>query len=158
MNKPIAALLASVLTLAGAAHAQNTAATPPAASAASSPSNADNAAAVKAATEAATRWLALVDADKWDETWNQLAAAGQSAVPKAGWSSGMAEMRQGIGKVQSRKLQSADFTRNVPGAPAGEYVVIRYASDFANKPGSAEMVVPMKQPDGSWKVSGYFVR
>lgn len=155
MNKPIAALLASVLMLAGAAHAQDSAARAPAASADNA---AANAAAIKTATEAATRWLALVDADKWDETWNQLAAAGQSAVPKASWSSGMAEMRQGIGKVRSRKLQSADFTRNVPGAPAGEYVVIRYASDFANKPGSAEMVVPMKQPDGSWKVSGYFVR
>lgn len=153
MNKPIAALVASALMLAGAAHAQESAAKPAAASA-----NPANAAAVSAATEAATRWLALVDADKWDDTWNQLAAAGQSAVPKASWSSGMAEMRQGIGKVQSRKLQSADFTRNVPGAPAGEYVVLRYASDFANKPGSAEMVVPMKQPDGSWKVSGYFVR
>jgi hypothetical protein len=46
----------------------------------------------------------------------------------------------------------------LPGAPAGDYVVIQYATQFANKDKAVETVVPMRTPDGSWKVSGYFIR
>ena len=140
MHKPIAVLLASAALLAGAVHAQ------------------DNAAAVAAATDSATRWLAVADAGTWGDSWDQLAPAAQAGVSKAAWSSGLPPVRDPLGAVKSRKLQSADFTRTLPNAPPGDYVVIQYATEFANKPQSVETVVPMRLPDGSWKVSGYFVR
>jgi hypothetical protein len=30
--------------------------------------------------------------------------------------------------------------------------------EFANKAGATETVVPMRDADGSWKVSGYFIK
>jgi hypothetical protein len=143
MNKPIAVLLAGAMLLAGAVRAQD---------------KQDPATAVAAATDSATRWLVLADAGKWDDSWEQLAPAGQAAVGKSAWHAGLDAARAPLGEVKSRKLQSAAFTRTLPGAPAGDYVVIQYATDFANKPQSVETVVPMRLPDGSWKVSGYFVR
>lgn len=142
MNKPIAVLLAGAMLLAGAVRAQD----------------AQDPAAVAAATDSARRWLAMADAGKAGETWDQAAPALQAAVSKVAWSGSLASARAPLGAVKSRKLQSAAFTHTLPGAPAGDYVVIQYATDFANKPQSVETVVPMRLPDGSWKVSGYFVR
>jgi hypothetical protein len=46
----------------------------------------------------------------------------------------------------------------LPGAPPGEYVVIVYASAFENRPAAQETVNPMRDKDGVWRVSGYFVK
>lgn len=143
MNKPIAVLLAGAVLLAPAVHAQGAQ---------------DPAAAVARATDSAARWLAVADAGKWDDSWEQLAPTARSMVGKSAWHGSVAEARTPLGEVKSRKLQSASFTHALPGAPAGDYVVIQYATEFANKPQSVETVVPMRLPDGSWKVSGYFVR
>ena len=143
MNKPIAVLFASAVLLAGSVRPQDAQ---------------DPAAAVAAATDSATRWLVLADAGKWDDSWEQLAPTAQSMVGKSPWHVSLDKARTPLGEVKSRTLQSAAFTRTLPGAPAGDYVVIQYATAFANKPQSVETVVPMRLPDGSWKVSGYFVR
>jgi len=149
MTKPIAILFAVTLLFAGAVHAQP---------AAAADAVADPFAAVAAATDSATRWLALADAGKWAETWDGLAPVTQGAVTKAAWTGGLTPVRAPLGAVTSRTLQAAKFTNSIPGAPAGDYVLIQYATDFANKPGSVETVVPMRLPDGNWKVSGYFIK
>lgn len=46
----------------------------------------------------------------------------------------------------------------VPGAPDGKYVTIQYQTAFANKAEAVETITPMLDPDGVWRVSGYFVR
>ncbi len=52
----------------------------------------------------------------------------------------------------------ATFTRTVPGAPDGEYVVIQFDTQFENKAAAVETVTPMREKDGSWRVSGYFIK
>jgi hypothetical protein len=141
MKKAFALLFTSAVLLSGATHAQEL-----------------DAAAIAAAKDSATRWLVQADAGKWPETWDQLAPASQGMVSKAAWEASAAPVRDPLGAVKSRTLQSAVFSRNLPGAPAGDYVVIQYATQFTNKAGAVETVVPMRTPDGSWKVSGYFIR
>jgi hypothetical protein len=46
----------------------------------------------------------------------------------------------------------------LPGAPDGEYVVIQYESSFEHKQAAVETVTPMLDKDGTWRVSGYFIR
>jgi len=60
--------------------------------------------------------------------------------------------------VTSRKLVSSESRRSLPGAPDGEYVVIQYDTQFAHKAHAVETLVPMRERDGSWKASGYFVK
>ena len=70
----------------------------------------------------------------------------------------MAAFRQPLGKTTSRKLKSAKYTKTLPGAPDGEYVVIQYQTSFAKKKSAVETVTPMLDNDGKWKVSGYYIK
>ena len=63
-----------------------------------------------------------------------------------------------LGELVSRKLKSRDYTGKVPGGPDGKYVVIQYDSVFEKKAAAVETVTPMMDPDGVWRVSGYFIR
>jgi hypothetical protein len=114
--------------------------------------------AVQDAVDAAKGWLALSDADDGAATWDHAAAPFQAAISKTGWSEALKRARQPLGAVKSRKLVSSEFKRSLPGVPDGEYVVIRYDTQFDHKAHAVETVVPMRDADGRWKVSGYFVR
>ena len=120
--------------------------------------HAQEAASVGAASEAAASWLAIMDAGKTTDAWDAAAPMLQSAVTRETWASVGAQARAPHGAVKSRQQASASYTRTLPNAPSGEYVVIQYTTEFANKAGAGETVGPMRQPDGSWKVSGYFIR
>jgi hypothetical protein len=113
---------------------------------------------VRKAVDAANRWLVPADAGDGAATWDQAASAFQSAVSRAGWSAALKQVRQPLGAVTSRKVASSEFKRSLPGAPDGEYVVIQYDTQFEHKAHAVETVVPMREQDGSWKVSGYFVK
>ena len=113
---------------------------------------------VKAAVDAANSWLVLADAGDGNATWEQAAPAFRAALGKAAWADSFRQARQPFGAVSARTLRSSEFKRKLPGAPDGEYVLIQYDTSFANKAHAIETVVPMRDKDGSWKVSGYFVK
>jgi hypothetical protein len=50
------------------------------------------------------------------------------------------------------------YTKELPGAPDGEYVVIQFRAAYAKKKSAIETVTPMLDADGRWRVSGYFVK
>ena len=111
-----------------------------------------------AAQAAAEPWLKLVDASQYDASWDQAAKLFKGAVTKEQWKQAAAGARQPLGKLVSRKLKSRTYTEKAPGAPDGKYVVIQYDTAFENKASAVETVTPMLDPDGVWRVSGYFVR
>ncbi|BDT59793.1 hypothetical protein MasN3_32870 [Massilia varians] len=117
----------------------------------------ESTAATQAATTAAEAWLALADAGDYAGSWSQGASAFRGAVTQAQWNDAMVAVRTPLGAIKSRERVSARYTRQLPGAPGGEYVVIEYQTVFANRAG-VETVVPMREPDGSWKVSGYYIK
>ncbi len=47
---------------------------------------------------------------------------------------------------------------SLPGAPDGAYVVIQYGTSFENRKHAVETVTPMRERNGAWRVSGYFIR
>jgi len=114
--------------------------------------------AEKAAKESAQKWLALVDAQKYGQSWTEAAQYFKQAVSQSQWESAVRAVRGPLGKLQSRDLQSASYQRSLPGAPDGEYVVIQYATSFENKKSATETITPMKDKDGVWRVSGYFIK
>jgi hypothetical protein len=112
----------------------------------------------KAAQLAAEGWLALVDAGNYPQSWTEAAAVFKGAIDQPGWAKAIGGTRGPLGKVVSRTVKSAKYATSLPGAPDGEYVVIKFDASFANKQSAVETVTPMKQPDGRWRVSGYFIR
>ncbi len=111
-----------------------------------------------AASAAASSWLALVDAGKYAESWQSAAPVFQSAVGSDPWVQSLKGVRAPLGSVRSRKLESAKFATELPGVPDGEYVVLEYSTSFEHKRTATETVTPMRTPDGSWRVSGYYIR
>jgi hypothetical protein len=114
--------------------------------------------AVGKAQDAAKSWLALVDSSEYSQSWEQSAGAFQVAVSKETWAATIQSVRSPLGAMKARTLKSATFMRTSPGAPEGEYVVIQYNSQFANSVSAVETVTPMRESDGTWKVSGYFIK
>jgi hypothetical protein len=114
--------------------------------------------AVSQAEASAASWLALVDAAKYAESWNNAALVFKGAVTEADWEKAVRSVRTPLGALKARKLKSATFARSLPGAPDGEYVVLQYYAQFENKAAAIETVTPMRDPDGTWKVSGYYVK
>lgn len=114
--------------------------------------------AVAGAVAAADRWLKLADADDGAATWSQAASSFQNAVTQSAWVQALKQARQPFGAVKSRKLLSSEFRNSLPGAPPGDYVVIQYETQFEHRERAVETLIPMREPDGSWKVSGYFVK
>ncbi len=112
----------------------------------------------RTAEAVAKAWLLLVDEGKYSESWNETATYFKGAVTMDSWIKSMHSFRQPLGKVKSRKLMSKKYTKTLPGAPDGEYVVIQYRSSFENKKSAIETITPMLDKDGKWKVSGYYIK
>lgn len=73
------------------------------------------------------------------------------------------DLRSGAGPAAAgqdaiAQLASAQYTENLPNAPAGKYVVIQYQTAFEKMSSATETIVPMLDKDGHWRVSGYYVK
>lgn len=110
------------------------------------------------AMAAASAWLSLVDAGLYARAWEESASAFREKVPRVKWEAYLQDARAALGPLTLRRLASAEHTRAIPGAPPGEYVVIRYSTSYANRPLVSETITPMRDADGTWRVAGYFIR
>ena len=110
------------------------------------------------AVKAAGEWLALVDQGKYVESWDGAAQLFKGAVTAQQWKASVSAVRKPLGKLISRKIRSKNYTTSLPGAPDGEYVVIQYDTSFENKKSAIETVTPMRDKDGKWRVSGYYIK
>ena len=113
---------------------------------------------LRPADRAARGWLAAVDSGRYGDSWEDAAELFKQTIPKLRWETTVQSVREPLGIVTSRKVRAMNYTRVLPGAPEGEYVVIQFDTRFENRPLSVETVTPMREKDGSWKVSGYFIR
>lgn len=114
--------------------------------------------AEKAAISTAKDWLKLVDDGKYDESWENASDFLKKAVTKEKLSESLKAAREPFGKVIKRSVKSSQYATSLPGAPDGEYVVIQFNTQFENKKEAIETITPMKEKDGSWKVSGYYIK
>jgi hypothetical protein len=112
----------------------------------------------KPAVEAAKAWLAIVDAGDYGRSWDEAAELFRGAVKRDAWIGAVSGVRKPLGKVVSRKLLGATYATELPGAPDGQYVVIQFETELAGKKSAVETITPMRDPDGVWRVSGYYVR
>jgi len=112
----------------------------------------------KAAVAAAEKWLTMIDEGNYAESWKEAADYFKSAVSREQWAQSLQAVRQPLGKIISRKVKDAIYLTTMPGAPDGEYFVIRFDTSFQNKKSAVETVTPMLDKDGRWRVSGYYIK
>lgn len=112
----------------------------------------------KPAVEAAKAWLAGIDAGRYADSWTQAAAYFRGAITEDKWVAALTGTRGPLGGLASRTLTRAQSATSLPGAPDGSYVVMEFAAAFANKKAGTETVTFMREPDGTWRAVGYFIR
>ena len=110
------------------------------------------------AIAAAEVWLELVDREQYKASWDEAASYFRGAVSQEQWLSSMQAVRKPLGNKLSRNLKSQQYYTSLPGAPDGEYVVIQFNTSFEHKSSAVETVTPMKDQDGKWRVSGYYIK
>jgi uncharacterized protein DUF4019 len=107
---------------------------------------------------AAQSWLAAVDGGKYDQGWADGAPFLKNAVSQDRFAGSLRAVRVPLGDVVSRNVESETYATSLPGAPDGEYVVIRFQTRFKNKESATETITPMRDADGTWRVSGYYIK
>jgi hypothetical protein len=114
--------------------------------------------AERPAVEAAKAWLALIDAGDYVRSWQGASTFFRGLVTEKNWTAIITGVRAPLGAVVSRTETTATSHNNLPGVPDGQYVVITFATAFANKESATETVTFMKDTDGAWRAAGYFIR
>ncbi len=112
----------------------------------------------QAVIASAESWLTGIDTGNYAQSWKDAAMFFRSAIAEAGWNEALVKVRKPLGDMTSRKMLSATNAKSLPGAPDGEYLVIQFDTSFASKEKAVETVTYMRESDGTWKASGYFIR
>jgi len=112
----------------------------------------------KAAVSSAQKWLGMIDDGKYAESWKDAAELFRDAVTQEQWEQSLQVVRKPLGRLLSRTVKSKSYKTSLPGAPDGEYVVIEFSTSFERKKSAVETVTPMRERDGKWRVSGYYIK
>lgn len=110
------------------------------------------------AQAAALTWLGLVDAGDYAQSWVTAADYFQNSIEEREWVSKVSTARASFRAPKSRTVSSITFAPSLPGAAGGEHFVIQFATRFRNKVAATETVTLLKNLDGHWRVSGYYIK
>ena len=110
------------------------------------------------ALRVAKQWVELVDRGDYARSWTDSAAYLKTRISEELWVEGMTNGRAPAGKVTLRKLRSVQYRNTIAGAPAGEYMVVAFETTFEQREATLEVVTPMRDPDGRWRVASYRVQ
>jgi hypothetical protein len=102
-------------------------------------------------------WLGLVDAGKYDESWDAASSYFKTKITKEQWAPMVKAVRDTVGMPLSRSASQVTPTDRLPDAPFGKYLVVVLKTKFQMNQNATETVI-MKLEDGEWKVTGYFVK
>jgi hypothetical protein len=111
----------------------------------------------KAAEQAATSWLSLVDSEKYADAYTGFSVFFKDKMTQAKWEDQVKSARSIFGKLVERKLKSSEAVKTLPGAPDGDYVVVQYDTTFEKKKSAVETVTVLSEK-GKWGVVGYYIK
>lgn len=120
------------------------------------PANAPHAADIRAARQVAQAWIALLDAGKFDEAYEQMGQTARDQISTDQWKDQLKASRRKYGKLSSRNFQYTDYATTLKNAPPGQYVVLDYLCVFASGQSAPETIV-MAKVNGQWQVAGFAV-
>ncbi len=112
----------------------------------------------EAAVNAAQQWVALVDAGKYAESWDQAAQLFRDSIRRADWAKSLEMVRAPLGNVITRKVRRTARVTSLPGVPEGDYLIIEFDTFFDNRAAAIETITPARDADGNWRVAGYYIR
>lgn len=106
----------------------------------------------------ARAWLRHADRLDGAATWAAAGAKFKAAITPARWTEALRAARSPWGAVEQRALTSTRFDTAFAGAPPGDYALVQFRTAYAKKSEGHETVTLEREPDGTWRVIGYFIR
>lgn len=97
-------------------------------------------------------WLKLIDARKFDESWEDLSDELKAKFTKEKWQAALQPFVGKVGKVKTRKFKGMDYSD-----PETQAVAVDFESSFTKLSTVFEMVTLELAKDGKWRVSGYSI-
>jgi len=114
---------------------------------------------VEDGTKAGNAFLALADAQRYGETWDEASEFFKRSVSRESWITQMKEFREPLGAVAARVLSEAKLESDPKGAPPGQYLLMTYETRFAKGTLVKTETLPFfLGADGRWRAVGYFIR
>ncbi len=111
-----------------------------------------------AANAAAIHYLSIVDNQVYGASWLASGHLTRDLIPQEIWAEGIRAVRMRLGVVKARKVHNFRTTTTLPGGTEGNFMIIYYQTQFANKPNAVEQVTLIMQPPlGLWHVISYSI-
>ena len=108
--------------------------------------------------ETARAWLADTDRGDAAQSWKNAGKQFQNAITVDRWAESLKQVRPPLGAMSQRAVIATQFRKSFPGAPDGDYALVVFRTDFAKKVDARETLTLEHEPDGAWRVIGYFIR
>ncbi|MEM1230956.1 MAG: DUF4019 domain-containing protein [Pseudomonadota bacterium] len=107
--------------------------------------------------QAAGRFLALIDAQRWNDSWALVGPEFQQQVPQASWTQQVSAVRAPLGDTATRRLLSEQSYERPAAQGGGAFEMLRFLTRSTSERQFIETVT-LTQVDGAWQIAGYFIK
>lgn len=107
--------------------------------------------------QSAVAWLKVIDETNYAASWDKAGRQFRAQITPAQWIDALRMARVPLGRLQSRRAMEMTSASSLPGAPDGEYRILRFETVFERKAIARETVV-LCMEDGEWKVEAYLIQ
>lgn len=102
-------------------------------------------------------WLRVIDEGRYAESWQGLATLVKGMGTAEQWGASVSQARAAFaGSVVRRTPETTETLPQPPGAPAGEYAKVVFATAFSGGASGRETVMATRE-EGRWRAVGYYI-
>jgi hypothetical protein len=116
-----------------------------------------HAAEESAAQRQALGFLGYLDEGRFADSYAYTGMLLRAKLDHEAFAAQTQKLRAGAGALQARELIDATYNTSVEGAPEGQYVILHYHSNFANRQDTVETIT-LALAKGYWRVDGYYIK
>jgi len=106
----------------------------------------------------AKAWLTLLDQKRYRQVWEASATHFKSEITLERFQQMIVVVRNPKWHVSERNLATIEYRPSLPQAPPGEYIILKFDIQFMGYDPAHEIVTMIKDIDGKWRVTGYFIK
>ena len=110
-----------------------------------------------AAERQALGFLGYLDEGRFADSYAYTGMLLRARADREAFTAQIQKARAGTGALQARELIDAAYNTSVEGAPQGQYVILHYHSNFANRQDTVETIT-LALAKGYWRVDGYYIK
>ena len=116
-----------------------------------------HAAEESAAQRQALGFLGYLDEGRFADSYAYTGMLLRAKLDREAFAAQVEKLRAGAGALQARELIDAAYNTTVEGAPEGQYVILHYHSNFANRQDTVETIT-LALAKGYWRLDGYYIK